>query len=98
MSIAPFVLTVLIWLINGLLLAIFASVILSWLFAFDIVSPYNRTVARISEFLDAFTGPLMMPVRAIIPPLGGLDITPMIVMFALILAKNGLQQALVHLA
>jgi YGGT family. len=98
MSIAPFVLTVLIWLINGLLLAIFASVILSWLFAFDVVSPYNRTVARISEFLDAFIGPLMIPVRSVIPPLGGLDISPMIVMFALILAKNGLAQALIHLS
>lgn len=97
MSLVPFVLTILIWLINGLLLAIFASVILSWLFAFDIVSPYNRTVARISQFLDAFTGPLMIPVRSIIPPLGGLDITPMIVMFALIMAKNGLQQIYMHL-
>lgn len=97
MSVALLVVTVLIWLINGLLLAIFASVILSWLIAFDVVSPYNRTVARISDFLDAFTGPLMMPVRAIIPPLGGLDITPMIVMFALVLAKNGLQQVLFNL-
>jgi len=70
--------------INALLgllaLAIIISAILSWLFAFDIINHRNRFVNQLSSALDAIVWPVMAPFRKIIPPLGGIDITPIIVL------------------
>src|SRR5690606_35561113 len=77
------------FIISGLLsllfFAIIAQAILSWLFAFDVVNYRNRFVAQLSAFLDAVTGPLLYPLRRIIPALGGIDITPI---FALLILQG----------
>ncbi len=70
-------------LITLLVIAIIAQAILSWLYAFNVVNPYNRIVGQIASFLDAVTGWLLQPVQRVIPPLGGLDITPIIVLLVL---------------
>ena len=63
----------------GLLeLAIVVSAILSWLFAFDVLNHRNRAVAQIADALDRIVSPTLAPLRRIVPPLGGLDITPVI--------------------
>lgn len=71
-----FLLENLLWL---LLLAIIANAILSWLFAFDVINYRNRFVAQLADFLERVTGPVLAPFRRIIPPLGGIDISPIIV-------------------
>ena len=58
--------------------AIIASAILSWLVAFDVVNLRNRFVYSIAHFLESVTAPLLYPIRRFIPPLGGIDITPII--------------------
>jgi YggT family protein len=68
-------------------LAIFvlvANAILSWLVAFDVINLRNRTVYQIVHALDAVTRPILRPVQRIIPPFGGVDITPVIVIIVLI--------------
>jgi YggT family protein len=60
--------------------AIIISAVLSWLVAFDVINLRNRAVYQISTFLDRVTGPVLRPFQRIIPPLGGVDISPIIVL------------------
>ncbi len=86
----------LVWLIDTVIQLmiwfIIASAILSWLFAFDVINHRNRIVSQIAGFLDAVTRPLLEPFRRIIPTLGGIDISPIVVLlllnFARILFQN----------
>ena len=63
--------------------AIIISAILSWLVAFDVINLRNRFVYNVSRFLDAVTGPVLRPFQRIIPSLGGVDISPIIVILIL---------------
>jgi YggT family protein len=60
--------------------AIIISAVLSWLVAFDIINLRNRVVYQISTVLDRVTAPVLRPFQRIIPPLGGVDISPIIVL------------------
>ena len=60
--------------------AIIISAVLSWLVAFDIINLRNRAVYQISTFLDRVTSPVLRPFQRIIPALGGVDISPIIVL------------------
>ena len=66
--------------LNLLVIAIIANAILSWLFAFDIINYRNRFVYQVATMLDRVTSPVLAPLRRIIPSLGGIDITPIIVL------------------
>ncbi len=66
-----------------LILAIFINAILSWLVQFDVVNLRNRVVYQISRALDAVTAPILRPFQRFIPPLGGIDITPLIALIVL---------------
>jgi YggT family protein len=76
-----------IWLINNLFnlvwWLILASVVLSWLFAFNIVNVNNSTVRQISYGLHRMTEPLLGPIRRILPSMGGLDLSPIILLLVL---------------
>jgi YggT family protein len=71
-----------VWLVNTILSlmtwAIILSAILSWLFAFDVINHRNRFVNQLAGFLDSLTAPILAPFRRLIPPLGGLDISPIV--------------------
>ncbi len=58
-------------------------VILSWLVAFNVVNTYNRFIAMVMDFLHRITDPLLRPIRRVIPELGGLDISPLILLLLL---------------
>ncbi|WP_269220439.1 YggT family protein [Brevundimonas vesicularis] len=79
--------TALAWLIEtiiGLMIwFIIAQAILSWLVAFDVVNYRNRFVYSVGTFLDRVTAPLLEPFRRIIPNLGGIDISPIVVILLL---------------
>lgn len=60
--------------------AIIISAVLSWLVAFDIINLRNPYLRQIADFLDRVTDPVLRPFRRIIPPLGGVDISPIIVL------------------
>ncbi len=59
---------------------IFAAVVLSWLLAFNVVNRHNDIVRAIWNFVTALTEPLLRPIRGIIPNLGGIDISPLILL------------------
>jgi len=60
-----------------------AQAVLSWLVAFGIVNRYNRVVATIGDFLWRVTEPLLRPIRRVLPDLGGIDISPVILILLL---------------
>ena len=64
-----------------------ASAILSWLIAFGVVNTRNQVVAVISDFLFRITEPLLRPIRRWMPDLGGLDISPVILFFLILLIE-----------
>jgi YggT family protein len=61
---------------------IIASVILSWLMAFGVVNPYNATVRAIWQGINAVTEPLLRPIRNMMPNLGAIDISPIVLLLA----------------
>ncbi len=67
-------------LISMYIYIIFASVILSWLMGFGVVNPHNPTVRAIYQALLAVTEPLLRPIRSILPNLGAIDISPIVLL------------------
>jgi YggT family protein len=65
-----------------------AQAVLSWLVAFGIVNRYNRVVATIGDFLWRITEPLLRPIRRVLPDLGGIDISPVILILLLWFLRN----------
>lgn len=70
--------------------ALVANAVLSWLVAFDVVNMRNRFIYQVTRFLDAFTRPILRPVQRVVPPFGGIDVSPIIVIIVLSAAENTL--------
>jgi YggT family protein len=64
-----------------------ANAIYSWLIAFNIVNPRNQVVATIGEFLYRTTEPFLAPIRRRLPNLGGIDISPIVLIIGLIFIR-----------
>lgn len=64
-----------------LIFMIFAQVILSWLLAFNIINLRNPIVAQIYYGLEKILGPIYRPIRNVLPSMGGLDLSPIILLF-----------------
>jgi YggT family protein len=62
---------------------ILAMVIMSWLIAFGIVNRSNPYVRQVSYALERLTEPLLRPIRRFLPDLGGIDISPIILLIGL---------------
>jgi YggT family protein len=69
---------------------ILAAVIASWLVGFGIINAYNPVARSILRALHALTEPIFAPVRRIIPAIGGLDLSPLIVLLLLQFLRNWL--------
>jgi YggT family protein len=67
---------------------IVASAILSWLVAFNVVNTRNDFVRSIWNLLDAVTEPALRPIRRILPNLGGVDISPVILILLIIFIQK----------
>jgi YggT family protein len=59
---------------------IIAAAILSWLVAFNVVNTRNDVVRSIGRFLEAVTEPALRPIRRLLPNLGGIDVSPIILL------------------
>ncbi|MCD8498061.1 MAG: YggT family protein [Alphaproteobacteria bacterium] len=67
---------------------IIVQVAVSWLLAFEIINPQNPQARNLVRLLNRLTDPLYKPLRKYIPPIGGIDITPIIVIFGLSLFER----------
>lgn len=76
-----------IWLINTLfdlvVWVVIASAIMSWLVAFGVVNTRNQFIRMVVETLYRLTEPLLRPIRRMLPNLGGVDISPVVLLVAL---------------
>lgn len=81
---ASFFLIIIHGLIQLAILVLVVNAILSWLIVFDVVNMRNRFIYQLSRFLDAVSRPMLRPIQRIIPPFGGVDITPVILILVLI--------------
>jgi YggT family protein len=65
-----------------------AAAVLSWLLAFGIVNRHNPVVNGVGRFCYALTEPVLRPIRKIVPLIGGVDLSALIVILVLWLAQR----------
>jgi YggT family protein len=65
-----------------------ASAVLSWLLAFNVLNSRNQVVYAIADFLYRITEPALRPIRRFVPQLGGIDVSPVVLILLLIFAQN----------
>ena len=82
MSMNPF-LWLILTIINIYFWIILAMVVMSWLIAFGIINRSNPYVRQIGYALDRLTEPLLRPIRRVLPDLGGIDISPIVLLIGL---------------
>ena len=75
------VVTLIIW-------AVILSAILSWLVGFNIINVRNRLVYITVDSLQRITEPLLLPIRRLLPNLGGIDLSPIVLILLLIFFRN----------
>ena len=75
---------------------IIISVVISWLIAFDVVNARSEQAQNLIRLLNKATDPVYRRLRKFIPDIGGIDITPMIVIFALVLLQNFIRNIFIY--
>jgi YggT family protein len=85
-------LDVILMLLNLYVWLLIAAAVLSWLVAFNVVNVRNQFVGMVADFLYRITEPVLRPIRNIMPNLGGLDVSPVI----LILIIYFIQQVIIY--
>jgi YggT family protein len=71
------------FLIGLCIFIVFVYVILSWLILLDIVNRRNRAVYMFADSFQRLTEPMLRPIRRRLPDLGGVDISPLVLILAL---------------
>ncbi len=69
---------------------IFVAVIMSWLISFNVINRHNRLVDAIWRTCIALTEPLLRPIRSMLPNLGGIDISPILLLIAISAIRYGM--------
>ena len=67
---------------------IIAQVIISWLFAFNVINPSSGFMRALVEALDKITAPLYRPIRKIMPDFGGIDFSPLVLILAIAIVSR----------
>jgi len=79
------------WLIDSILglywWIVIASVVLSWLYAFNVVNPSNPFVSAVGRFVHDATEPLLGRIRRFMPNLGSIDISPIVLLFGIMFLR-----------
>nr|WP_082250009.1 MULTISPECIES: YggT family protein [Rhizobium] len=64
------------------------SAIFSWLYAFNVINSSNQFVSAIGSFLYNVTEPALRPIRRVLPNLGGIDISPIILLLLIFFIRS----------
>jgi YggT family protein len=67
---------------------VIAAAIMSWLVAFGVVNVRNQFIRIIVDLLYRLTEPVLRPIRRILPNLGGVDISPVVLLLGLFFLRN----------
>jgi YggT family protein len=82
------VLWLILQIINIYVWLIILQVVLSWLIAFNVLNTNNRFVYLVGDFLYRITEPAMRPIRRILPSLGGIDLSPLVLLLLLFFVQR----------
>ena len=83
-------------LLNILAWVIIIQVILSWLFAFNVLNTSSSGVRTFAIAIDRITAPLYRPIRRILPDFGGIDFSPLVILILIQVIKKLLQGVLIQ--
>ncbi|GEO97876.1 MULTISPECIES: YggT family protein [Methylobacterium] len=92
----------LLWLFNTLIqlyiYILIASAVLSWLIAFNVVNVRSPVVSQIGDFLYRVTEPVLRPIRNLLPNLGGVDVSPVILILLLLFVQKLVTDLVIQVA
>ncbi len=80
-DIIDFLLSIVTWII-------IVQVVLSWLFAFNVLNTTSQGVRTFAIAIDRITAPLYRPVRRILPDFGGIDFSPLVILILIQVIKK----------
>lgn len=67
---------------------ILLQVAVSWLINFDVINASNERAQNLIALLKKATDPVYKPIQKYVPPIGGIDITPLIIIILLSIIKS----------
>jgi YggT family protein len=79
---------ILILLLNAYLWVVIAFVAASWLIAFGVINTANPQAARLTELLQKLTDPVLKPIQKYVPPIAGIDLSPIILIIGIEILKS----------
>ncbi len=89
---SPGLLAILFGLIDTILalviVVLIVFVVISWLYAFDVVSRRNGFVAAVYQFCQRLTDPILRPLRRLIPPIAGVDLSVLVLLLVIQLFRQ----------
>ncbi len=88
-DIADYLLTIVTWII-------IIQVVLSWLFAFNVLNTSSQGVRTFAVAIDRITAPLYRPIRRILPDFGGIDFSPLVILILIQVIEKLLAGAVSH--
>ena len=71
---------------------ILVQVVMSWLVVFNVINTQNRFVFMVGDFLHKITEPALGPIRRLMPNLGGIDLSPVVLILLLVFLQNLLRE------
>tara|TARA_R110000868_G_scaffold26487_9_gene101865 strand:- start:1079 stop:1381 length:303 start_codon:yes stop_codon:yes gene_type:complete len=78
--------------------AIIISVVLSWLVAFNVINTYNQFVSMVMSSLGQIVEPALRRIRQVLPIFGGLDLSPIVLILAIMFIQMVVQRLIFNLA
>jgi YggT family protein len=91
------ILRIVIFILNIYWWIVIAAAVMSWLISLRVINTYSRPVSIVGDFLYRATEPVLRPIRRILPNLGGLDFSPVIVLIVIWLIEMELSQLAFYL-
>lgn len=77
---------------------VIASVVLSWLVAFNVINAYNPFVRTVGNALHQMVDPVLRRIRGVVPPFGNVDVSPIILFLIILFIQLVINQLIVRLA
>lgn len=74
--------------LNILLLVVIVGVVMSWLISFNVINTHNQFVAAVYRITYAITEPLLRPIRSVLPSLGGMDFSPLLLILIIYFVRD----------
>ena len=79
------ILIMLLWVLSWIVIV---QVILSWLYAFNVINPGSGFMRTLTDALEKITAPLYRPIRKVLPDFGGIDFSPLVLLLAIAIVSK----------